>query len=205
MKKNFLVNGNRFQSIKLLLKVSMMIVVAISMISLTSCGKDEDDVPDSEITGPGSGSGGGGGDSQSSYSLSQLNGYWVEENAWNRQKSDISYIKNNSMFSDAVLDAVTDVSGFYVDADNEKAYELNIEATTTRYSNNEVAGNKIIASWSCLDGVTVYVMNVTGSKYNSACSMSDKNTFSFRRDDYKVKSTSKMIGPDGTAYIKVNL
>lgn len=181
-----------------LFRIWLICATVSSLFFMAACDKISDDDP----VDPGSGNGG----SQSSiYSLKQLQGHWVEEDEWKIQQAEIKSI-NGNMPSRTLMNAVSDVEGFYIDAAASRAYDLYFEATTTKYSNNDKAGNKIIASWNCTDGITVYVMNVVGSKYNGVCRMMNGDTsFFYNNTTYKILSTSKMQSPYGRTYIKVNL
>lgn len=178
----------------------LIFAVVGCLFIISSCDKDSDDEHDSELVDPGSGNGG----SQSSYSLKQLQGHWVEEDEWKIQQAEIKSIQGN-MPSSILMGAVSDVEGFYIDASASRAYDLYIEATTSKYSNNDVAGNKIIASWKCTDGVTVYVMNISGSRNNGVCRMSGDSSFYYNGTTYSILSTSRMQSPYGRTYIKVSL
>ena len=166
-----------------------------------SCSKNSDDDPESEIVDPGS----GGGSSQSSYSLEQLKGHWVEEDEWKVQQAEIKSINGSTMPSRDVISSVSGVEGFYINASASRAYDMYIEATTTKYSNNDIAGNKVIKSWYCSDGATVYVMNICGSRYNGVCRMSGDASFYYNETTYSVLSTSRMRSPYGRIFIKVSL
>ncbi len=198
MKKTLL---SRFANLKTpgkLLGFIMIIAMSAAIISMSSCSKNDDDEPDSDISGTGGGS-------QSSYTLSQLKGHWVDQEAWKIQRLEISSVDKYSMPSSSIIGAISDVEGFYIDASNSRAYDLFIEATTTKYSNNDVAGNKVIASWIGSDGVSVYVMNISGSRNNAICRMIGNDTFSYNGTSYTIVSTSEMRTSRGKTYIKVTL
>lgn len=172
-------------------------------LSLVACGKDELPNP-SDPNDPDN----SGGSSDRGYSLSQMTGYWVHQPTWESCKLTIKAIEGifSSQVPSSVLleddDLTSGVVGYYITNDG-KAYDLYITVTTTRYSNNSVAGNKVLKTWYCTDGRTVYFMNILGSQNNSSCSVSG-NELSIGRYKYTIKSTSLFTG-NNAAYIKVNL
>lgn len=188
----------------LLLKFGILWVCLLSTSIIIGCSKDDTDSPDTSIGDGNSGNGG----NKDEITLSQLEGYWVESSEWKSQQADIKYLNKDpyvsQMTSSDIISAIAEVSGFYINSSNEREYDMFIQATTIKYSNNSFAGNKVLASWVGKDGKTVYVMNVLGGDYSNPCRVNGK-TFSYLYNSFTIKSVSEMQDSDGNIYVKVTL
>lgn len=185
-----------------LLSVSLAALLSFTMLS---CGDDDEDLrpTDENVDQPGN----TGGSTAKEYTITQLVGYWVNTEQWNNCKTAIREFGNSPQPSSYYLEDSQlneGVEGYYITADG-KAYEIFLTVTTTKYSNNDVAGNKVLKSWSCTDGKTVYFMNITGSKYNHSCTVSgDELTIGWNQK-FTILSTSFFRDTYYTKYEKVNL
>ena len=178
----------------------MMLMLGLSFIS---CSKDDgDEVFDDDTEN-------GNGQTQTSYTLSQLAGYWVNAEQWRLCKQNAASLPvSGKAFSDTYLEdkILSDgVDAYYISAGEKKAYIMWITVTTTKYANNDAAGNKVLKSWSCLDGRTVYFMNVVGSKENKACSVWEGSELKVGTSYFPILSPFVFIGPNNARYEKVSL
>lgn len=184
---------NRFLSIMLILLLGF---------SLAACGDDDDDLVNN---GNGSNSGG---NSQTSYTFKQLAGYWVNMEQWNDCKTMIRNMPaSGQVYSDVYLNddiLSKGVEGYYLTSEG-KAYEIFLTTTTTKYANNDVAGNKVLKQWSCLDNKTVYFMNVSGGKNNYSCSIDGNDLNIGWNNHHTIQSTTLMVDAYQTKYTKVTL
>ena len=176
-------------------------MVLMSCLSLMSCtNEDDDDIIDEEMEN-------GSGESQTSYTLSQLAGYWVDWEQWRWCKQTAASLPTSgTAFCDTYLEdkILSDgVDGYYITTDGT-AYLMWMTVTTMKYANNDKAGNKVLKSWSCLDGKTVYFMNIEGSKSHKACAVWD-NDLKVGTSYFPITSTTTFIGPNNAMYCKVNL
>lgn len=185
----------------------MLLIIGSSFVS---CGDDDDNEKDNIENNGGSNSGGSnsGGGSSTEYSLDQMSGYWVNSEQWNECCIAIRILSAASQSSETILNdrALSNgVEGYYITKEG-RAYQMLITVTTTKYSNNDVAGNKVLKSWSCYDGKTVYFMNVEGSKYNYSCSI-DGSMLSINNGkwNYMIQNASAIVYSDNVRYEKVTL
>lgn len=174
--------------------------------SFTSCDKDDDsENSDPKETGGGNN---GGGSSHTDYTLKQMEGYWVNSNAWYDCKDVIlgimnsSYYDSSSFLQDPVLSE--GVSGYFIK--EETAYEICISATSIRYSNNDVEGNHVWYTWNFpAEGKTVYFMNTVGSRYHHSCSITGGGYLEIGwNNKYKIIDRYTIKDSNNTIYVKIN-
>lgn len=177
----------------------MMLMLALSFMS---CSKDNGEDMLEEGTENGNG------ETHTDYTLSQLSGYWVNIEQWTMCKQNAASLPaSGKAFSDTYLEdkILSDgVDGYYITADG-KAYIMWITVTTTKYANNDAAGNKVLKSWSCLDGKTVYFMNIAGSKDCKACAVWEGSELKVGTSYFPILSASVFIGPNNARFEKVSL
>ena len=181
--------------------LSIMMVLLMGL-SFVACGDDDDD----ELSSNGGNNSGG--NTQTSYTLKQLAGYWVNSEQWRLCRMTIGQMPaSGQVYSDVYLEddiLSRGVDGYYITSDG-KAYQINLCTTTTKYANNDVAGNKVLKQWSCLDNKTVYFMNVIGSKYNSSCSVEGKLLNIGGNTQFSIITATQMLDSDGSLYEKCGM
>ena len=177
-------------------------LMAVCAMTLSACGDDDDD----ELSSNGGNNSGG--NTQTSYTLKQLAGYWVNSEQWRLCRMTIGQMPaSGQVYSDVYLEddiLSRGVDGYYITSDG-KAYEINLCTTTTKYANNDVAGNKVLKQWSCRDNKTVYFMNVVGGKYNSSCSVEGKTLNIGWNTQYSIITATQMLDSDGLLYEKCSM
>ena len=177
-------------------------LMAVCAMTLSACGDDDDD----ELSSNGGNNSGG--NTQTSYTLKQLAGYWVNSEQWRLCRMTIGQMPaSGQVHSDVYLEddiLSRGVDGYYITSDG-KAYEINLCTTTTKYANNDVAGNKVLKQWSCRDNKTVYFMNVVGGKYNSSCSVEGKTLNIGWNTQYSIITATQMLDSDGLLYEKCSM
>ena len=180
----------------------MLGLMAVCAMTLSACGDDDDD----ELSSNGGNNSGG--NTQTSYTLKQLAGYWVNSEQWRLCRMTIGQMPaSGQVYSDVYLEddiLSRGVDGYYITSDG-KAYEINLCTTTTKYANNDVAGNKVLKQWSCRDNKTVYFMNVVGGKYNSSCSVEGKTLNIGWNTQYSIITATQMLDSDGLLYEKCSM
>lgn len=144
---------------KLLLVTIILLIIPLLFSCFLSCSKDSDDIIDSEQTQDNDN------EDTDLYSLSDMSGYYVDSEAWNNCQRRINELGNSSYFKETYLDdeiLSEGVYGFYIPTTG-RAYELFFEPTTTLYSNNQAAGNKIVHTWNAVNDIKVYFEQTIGS------------------------------------------
>ena len=183
-------------------KYLSIIVLLLTGFSFAACGDDDVD----ELSSNGGNNSGG--NTQTSYTLKQLAGYWVNSEQWILCRMTIGQMPaSGQVYSDVYLEddiLSRGVDGYYITSDG-KAYQINLCTTTTKYANNDVAGNKVLKQWSCLDNKTVYFMNVIGSKYNSSCSVEGKLLNIGGNTQFSIITATQMLDSDGSLYEKCSM
>ena len=183
-------------------KILNLIVILFFGLTFAACGDDDDD----ELSSNGGNNSGG--NTQTSYTLNQLAGYWVNSEQWRLCRMTIGQMPaSGQAYSDVYLEddiLSRGVDGYYITSDG-KAYQINLCTTTTKYANNDVAGNKVLKQWSCLDNKTVYFMNVIGGKYNSSCSVEGKLLNIGGNTQFSIITATQMLDSDGSLYEKCRM
>ena len=193
----------------------MCIGMALSCILVfAACGDDDDDPKDDYYTenggnkGNNNNTGNNSGNKQTVSSLSQMEGYWINQSEYNDCKNSILALKHitsydsSTLLGDPVL-AGQGMSGYYIKG--EVAYEIAIGATTTQYNNNSVEGNTVWQSWSFpAERTTVYFMNTVGGKRSSSCSLANGKLSIGWNNVFNILNNSTISDSNGNVYIHVS-
>ncbi len=178
----------------------ILLIIPLLFSCFLSCSKDSDDIIDSEQTQDNDN------EDTDLYSLSDMSGYYVDSEAWNNCQRRINELGNSSYFKETYLDdeiLSEGVYGFYIPTTG-RAYELFFEPTTTLYSNNQAAGNKIVHTWNAVNDIKVYFEQTIGSSYSSPCTIVG-NIIIVAGIKHTIISSSSFKTNDGCIYTKIKL
>lgn len=178
------------------------LLVVLTTVMFAGCDKaSSGDEPESSQGGGGSAGGG------KEITINDLDGHWMDTRDWTSLNADITAVRKyaDSMSSYDIISTINPVYGFYISASKSRVYYTCFEATTTKYDNNSVAGNKVIASFTGSDLKTVYVMNTGGGKNNDQCMVVNGKSFTYMGFFYTIKNASTMIDSKGNTFIKVSI